>query len=182
MQATRFLTFSLAAIALTACEKSADIQPDWSRATIEGLSPLMSVAAAEAALKSQGYRETLCPTGMLPKYCYKAEGKPMTIMLDYVDLPEGKRTATVEFLYGDSSISTQMTDEELLEKSRAFAQEFESRIGAPTDTWDLDPSEKNHLWNLPGSAAKDPDSILITINYRGPKASMKSAWAVRHAQ
>ncbi len=178
----------LATAILSGCGEGAqmpvDVRPEWRGAAIDGLAPLMTPDAVEAALARHEYRQVPCGSDRrlladplrrgrdIP--CYRSAMRPMAVNLFFLDLVEGRRLAVVNFRVDyDAKIS----DAARLAASRDFARKVKVRFGAPfisSGGRDF----KTFYWKRPGGRPELPDMLSTTVGAQfPPNLTMTSMWA-----
>ncbi|PTQ60098.1 hypothetical protein C8J45_11349 [Sphingomonas sp. PP-CE-3G-477] len=185
MRSSWLLSFALA---LAGCqgkpEPPVDTRPEWTRAAIDGIAPLMSPQQVAAALTQHGYVQIPCTSKDTllvdpldhgdDSPCYQAPDRPMRVSLFFLDLIEGRRLAVVNFgnrWEKDESPAT------LLAAGGALARQLRSRFGPPF-TSSSSPDFQTFYWRRPGGQASLPDMVSTTVGkHFGRNVTMTSMWA-----
>ncbi|WP_158298715.1 hypothetical protein [Sphingomonas psychrotolerans] len=159
-------------------------RPDWSGAEVEGVAPLMAPEQVEAALRAGGYAQVRCSSKeellQNPLYkgerssCYASVRRPFRIILQLLDLAEGRRL--VEAYFFDKRVAF-LSFEENLRNSKAFAEGLRKRFGSPADTF-ASASVTTYYWHRPGGDPQVRDKIRTEVSsVSGANVRMESRWA-----
>ncbi len=161
-----------------------DVRPEWRGAAVDGLAPLMTPEAVEAALSRHGYQQVPCGRDRriladplrhgrdIP--CYRSAIRPMMVNLFFLDLVEGRRLAVVNFR---ADYDTDASDARRLGVSENFAKRVEVEFGAPFIT-SGGSGFRTLYWKRPGGRAELPDMLSTTVGaHFPPNLTMTSMWA-----
>ena len=185
LRPTAILAAALALIGCGATPKPpAERRPEWHGAAVDGLAPLMTPRAVEAALARHGYTQVPCTSeskrydaplyrgGDMP--CYRSAARPMAVSLFFLDLKEGRRLAVVNFRRDfdpNASAAKRLAD------SNDFARRVAVRFGPPFITSDGS-AFRTYYWRRPGGQASLPDMLSTTVGADfPPNLTMTSMWA-----
>lgn len=178
----------VAALMLAACDRDPEppiaTRPDWRGGTIDGIAPLMSPQVVAAALARHGYVQVPCPGRTTPKRalyegserpCYRSPTRPMTAVLYFMELNEGRRLGAVNFHQFELNGAS---DAERLAAGGALARRLRTRLGRPSTAVDQSPDYRIFYWNRPGRRPDQPDTISTTVGPNfAPGITMTSMWA-----
>ncbi len=158
-------------------------RPDWSGAEIEGVAPLMGPEQVEAALRAGDYAQVRCSSKedllQSPLYkgerssCYASARRPFRVILQFLDLAEGRRLADAYFF--DKRVAF-LSSEENLRNSKAFAAGLRRRFGSPADAF-ASGSVTTYYWHRGGGDPQVRDKISTEVSsVSGANARMESRW------
>lgn len=181
------LSSLLVLLALSGCGEDPPVvepRPEWAGAAIDGIAPLMTPDAVNAALERRGYRQVACVPerpvrsdrlwrGDDPA-CFEAPKRPMAVRLNFFDLKEGRRLAIVNF---DERGAYDRPKRERLQSGLRMARRLRDHLGKPL-TISRNPSFTTLYWGRPGGSPSLPDLISTTVSADlGATITMTSFWA-----
>lgn len=182
---------ALLLLGLASCQRNpidqAEVRPDWSRFTIDGIAPLMAPARVGRALAAHGYKPSDCGVGRRidPRaleratdlFCYDDAGRGWRASLYFLPLVEGRRLAVINFRDLDNA---NLNVTALKHRNQAFLGKLIARFGKP-DHVQTSFGITARLWKVPGGSASLPDNIKTDDSgHAGRSVEATSFWAYGH--